>query len=199
MCLQCRRPWFDSWVGKFPGEGIGYPLQYSWASLVVKTLRNLPAMRETWAQSLGWEDPLEEGMETPVFLPGDSPFAEESGELQFMGSKRVWYDWAHTHVYICVCICIHTHTHTSFIKESVFKHPLCWEGLGAGGEGDDRGWDGWMASLTQRAGVWVNSGSWWWTGRPGVLWFMGLQRVGHDWVTELMLNNLLISVRKTHF
>ena len=61
----------------------------------------------------------------------------------------------------------------------------CWEGLGAGGEGDDRGWDGWMASLTRWTGVWVNSGSWWWTGRPGVLRFMGSRRVGHDWVPEL--------------
>ena len=60
-----------------------------------------------------------------------------------------------------------------------------WEGLGAGGEGDDRGWDGWMASLTRRTWVWVNSRSWWWTGRPGVLQFMGSQRVGHDWATEL--------------
>ena len=58
-------------------------------------------------------------------------------------------------------------------------------GLGAGGEGDDRGWDGWMASLTQWTWLWVDSGSWWWTGRPGVLKIMGLQRVGHDWVTEL--------------
>ena len=58
-------------------------------------------------------------------------------------------------------------------------------GIGAGGEGDDRGWDGWMASLTRWAWVWVNSGSWWWTGRPGVLRFMGLQRVGHGWATEL--------------
>ena len=57
--------------------------------------------------------------------------------------------------------------------------------MGAGGEGDDRGWDGWMASLTWWTWVWVNSGSWWWTGRPGVLRFMGLQRVGHDWVTKL--------------
>ena len=56
----------------------------------------------------------------------------------------------------------------------------CWEGLGAGGEGDDRGWDGWMASPTQWTWVWVNSGSWWWTGRPGVVQFMGSQRVGHD-------------------
>ena len=61
----------------------------------------------------------------------------------------------------------------------------CWDGLGAGGEGDDRGWDSWMASLTRWTWVWVNSGSWWWTGRPGMLRFMGSQRVGHDWATEL--------------
>ena len=58
-------------------------------------------------------------------------------------------------------------------------------GIGAGGEGDNRGWDGWMASLTWLAWVWLNSGSLWWTGRPGVLRFMGSQRVRHDWVTEL--------------
>ena len=58
-------------------------------------------------------------------------------------------------------------------------------GIGAGGEGDDRGWDGWMASPTWWTWVWVNSGSWWWTGRPGMLQFMGSQRVGHDWATEL--------------
>ena len=61
----------------------------------------------------------------------------------------------------------------------------CWEGLGAGGEGEDRGWDGWMASPTRWTWVCVNSGSWWWTGKPGVLQFMGLQRVIHDWVIEL--------------
>ena len=65
-----------------------------------------------------------------------------------------------------------------------WKRFWCWEGLGAGGEGDDRGWDGWMASPTQWMWVWVNSGSWWWTGRPGVLWFMGSRRVRHDWATE---------------
>ena len=60
----------------------------------------------------------------------------------------------------------------------------CWERLKAG-EGDNIGWDGWMASPTWWTWVWVNSGSWWWTGRPGVLQSMGLQRVGHDWATEL--------------
>ena len=69
------------------------------------------------------------------------------------------------------------------------KDPWYWEGLGAGGEGDDRGWDGWMASPTRWTWVLVDFGSWWWTGRPGVLRFMGLQRVGHDWVAELNLTD----------
>ena len=65
------------------------------------------------------------------------------------------------------------------------KRPWCWERLKAGGERDNRGWDGRMASLTQWIRVWVNSGSWWWAWRPGVLQSMGSERVGHDWETEL--------------
>ena len=64
------------------------------------------------------------------------------------------------------------------------KRPWCWERLKAGGEGDDRGWDGWMASSAQWTWVWANSGRQWRTGEPGVLPSMGSQRVGHDWVTE---------------
>ena len=67
----------------------------------------------------------------------------------------------------------------------ILKRPWYWERLRAGEEGDNRGWDGWIASPTQRTWVWVDSGSLWWTGRSGVLRFMGLQRVGHDWATEL--------------
>ena len=66
-----------------------------------------------------------------------------------------------------------------------WKRPWCWERLRVRGEGDNRGWDGWMASPTRWAWVWVNSGSLWWTGRPGVLRFTGSQRVRQDWVTEL--------------
>ena len=75
-------------------------------------------------------------------------------------------------------------------RTDYLEKPWCWERLKAGGEGDDRGWDGWMASLTQWTWVWVDSGSWWWTGRPGMLQSMGLQRVGHDWVTELNWSSL---------
>ena len=78
-----------------------------------------------------------------------------------------------------------------------WRRPWCWEGLGAGGEGGDRGWDGWMASLTRWTWVWVNSMSWWWTGRPGVLWFMGSQRVRHKWVTELNWTEGILSLSQT--
>ena len=66
-----------------------------------------------------------------------------------------------------------------------WKRPWCCEGLGTGGEGDDRGWDGWMASPTRWTWVWVSSRSWWWTGRPGVLQFVGSQRVRRLNWTEL--------------
>ena len=66
-----------------------------------------------------------------------------------------------------------------------WKRPWCWERLKAGGEGDDRGWDVWMASLTWWTWVWANSWSWWWTGKLSMPQSMGLQRFGHDWATEL--------------
>ena len=69
--------------------------------------------------------------------------------------------------------------------DHLIKRPWFWERLKAGGEGDDRGWDGWMASLTQWTWVWVNYESWWQTGRPVILQSMGSQRVRHDWATEL--------------
>ena len=75
-----------------------------------------------------------------------------------------------------------------------WKRPWCWERLKAGGKGDNRGWDGWMASPTQWTWVWVNSGSWWWTGRPGMLQSKGSQGVGHNRETEL--NWIKFSSRK---
>ena len=83
---------------------------------------------------------------------------------------------------------------TSCEELTHWKRLWCWEGLGAGGEGDDRGWKGWMASLTRWTWVWVNSRNWWWTGRPGVLWFMGLQRVRHDWATELNRTDAFLNI-----
>ena len=68
---------------------------------------------------------------------------------------------------------------------SHWKRPWCWERLKAGGEGDDRGWEDWMASPTRWTWVWASSGSWWWTGKPGMLQSVRSQRVRHNWATEL--------------
>ena len=77
-------------------------------------------------------------------------------------------------MYTCVGVKLGLCTLATSCKELThWKRPWYWDRLGAGGEGDDRGWDGWMASPTRWTWVWVNSGSWWWTGRPGVLQFMG--------------------------
>ena len=87
-----------------------------------------------------------------------------------------WKDW---------CWSWNSNTLATWCEELThLKRLWCQERLKAGGEGDDRGWDVWMASRTQWTWVWVNSGSWSWTGRPGVLRSMGPRRVEHDW-TEL--------------
>ena len=106
-------------------------------------------------------------------LQGDppSPFWRRSA-LGFL-----WKDW---------CESWSSSAFTTSCEElTLWKRLWCWEGWEAGGERDNRRRDGWMASRTQWTWVWVNSRRGWWTGRPGMLWFMGLQRVGHDWATEL--------------
>ena len=88
-----------------------------------------------------------------------------------------WKDW---------CWSWNSNTLATWCEEPThWKRPWCWERLRVGGEGDDRGWDGWMASLTQWTWIWVSSGSWWWTRKPDVLQTMWSQRVRNDWVTEL--------------
>ena len=103
-------------------------------------------------------------------LQGDpsSPFWRRSA----LGS--LWKEWCWSWNWNTLATSCEELTH--------WKRLWCWEGLGAGGEGDDRGWDGWMASLTRWKWVWVNSRSWWWTGRPGILRFMGLQ--SQTWLSD---------------
>ena len=85
-----------------------------------------------------------------------------------------WKDW-----------CWSSDTLATWCKEPThWKRPWCWERLKAGGEGDNRGWDGWKASPTQGTGVWASSRRWWRTGKPGVRQSMGSQRVGRDWASE---------------
>ena len=88
-----------------------------------------------------------------------------------------WKEW---------CWSWNSNSLVTWCKELTYlKRPCCWEKLKAGGEGDDREWDSWMASPTLWTWVWASSGSWWWTGRPGMLQSMVLQRAGHYWTTEL--------------
>ena len=73
-----------------------------------------------------------------------------------------------------------------------WKRPWCWERLKAGGEGDDRGWDGWMASPTRWTWVWASCMSWWWTGKPNVLQSTGSQRVIHGWTIGIIVHFLSV-------
>ena len=98
-----------------------------------------------------------------------------------------WKDW---------CWSWNSHTLATWCKELTnWKRPWFWERLKAGGEGDNRGWDGWMASLTQWTWVWSNSESWWWTGKPAVLQSKGSQRVGRDWATNWTVVTCLLYAR----
>ena len=110
------------------------------------------------------ESPLDREETKPVNPKGNQPWI-------FIGKDWCW-SW-------------NSNTLATWCEEPIhWKRPWCWERLEAG-EGDNRGWDGWMASLMQRAWVWIGSRSWWWTGKPGMLQSMGSQRVGQDWATEL--------------
>ena len=111
-------------------------------------------------------EPTMKGLEILILLP-------TSREGRRAGN---WKDW---------CWSWNSNTVATWCKELThWKRPWCWERLKAGGEGHNRGWDGWMASPTQWTWVWASSSSWWWTGRPSVLQSMGSQIVGHNWEAE---------------
>ena len=131
--------------------------------------------KESWAQKnwCFWTVVLQRTHESPLECKEIQP-VHPKGDRSVLGIHwKDWWSW-------------NFDTLATWCKELThLKRPWCWERLRAGGEVDNRGWDGWMASPTQWTWVWVDSGNWWWTGRPGVLWFMGSQRVRHDWATEL--------------
>ena len=160
-------------LGRSPGERKGYPLQYSGLENSMDCVVQGVSKSRTRLSDFHFTSSLYIHLNGLVTLQGDptSPFWRRSA-LGFL-----WREW---------CWSWNSSTLATSCKElTLWKRLWCWEGLGAGGERDDRGWDGWMASPAQWTWVWVNSGSWWWTGRPGVLQFLGSQRVGHNWATEL--------------
>ena len=137
--------------------------------------------KESWAQKnwCFWTVVLEKTLESPL----------DSKEIKPVNPKgnQSWIFTGRTYAEVGVPI-----LWPPDVELTYQKRPWCWERVKAGGEGD-RGWDGWMASLTWWTWFLVSSGSWWWTGKSGVLQSMGLQRVRHDWTTEL---NREISNRK---
>jgi len=139
--------------------------------------------KESWAPKnwCFWTVVLEKTLESPLDCKKIQP-VHPKGDQSWVH----WKDW---------CWSWNSNTLATSCEELThLKRPWCWERLRAGGEGDGRGWDGWMASPTWWTWVLVDSGSWWWTGKPGMLRFVGSQRVRHDWVTEL--NTLYMESRK---
>ena len=128
--------------------------------------------KESWVPKNGcfWAVVLKKILENPLDFKEIQPVHSKDQSWVFIGRTNV-----ETETPILFTWCE---------ELTQLKRPRCWERLKAGGEGD-RAWDGWMASRTQWAWIWVNSRSWWWTGRPGVLQFMRSHRVRHAWVTEL--------------
>ena len=126
---------------------------------------------ESWTRKNWWfwTVVLEKTLESPL----------DCEEVQLVHSKgdQSWVFIGRTDAKSC-------EVNSSCEELTYWKRPWCWEGLGAGGKGDNRGWDGWTASLTRWTWVCVNFRSWWWTGRPGVLQFLESQLIRHDWATE---------------
>ena len=102
-------------------------------------------------------------------------------------------EMSHSYIRVQECIKVCAHRALCGFRKADTKMRMfsawCWERARARGEGDDRGWDGWMASPTLWTWVWASSGSWWWTGRPRVLQSMGSPRVGQDWTTTDMVDD----------
>ena len=135
--------------------------------------------KESWVQKnwCFWTVVLEKTLESPLDCKAIQPVHPKEDQ-----SWLSWKDW---------CWSWNSNTLATWSEELThLKRPWCLERLRAEGEGDDGGWEGWMASSTQWTWVWLNFRSWWWIGRPGILQSMGSQRVRHDWATELNSHNL---------
>ena len=173
-----------------------------------KAMTNLESILKSRDIALPTKVHLVKAMVFPVVMCGCDSWTIKKAEHQRTDAFKLWFwrrlvrvPWTARRSVLGVhwkdwCWSWNSNTLATSCNELThWKGPWYWEGLGAGGKGDDR--DGWMASSTQWTWVWVNSWSWWWTGRPGVLQFMGSQRVIHDWVIELNWTELIAWHRST--
>ena len=139
--------------------------------------------KESWALKnwYFWTAVLEKTLESPLDCKEIQPVHPK--RYQFLGVHQKDWCWSWNSITLSTWCEELTH----------LKRPWCWERLKARGEGDYKGWDGWMASPTQWTLVWASSRRWWWTGKPGALQSFGSQRVRHNWVTELNRTNCILS------
>ena len=148
-------------------QGYGFSSSHVWMSEL--------DYKESWAPKnwCFWTVVLEKTLESPLDCKEIQPVYPKGNQ----SLNIYWKDW---------CWSWNSNTLATWCEELThLKRPRCWERLRIGGKGDNRGWDGWMVSPTHWTWVWVDSGSLWWTGRPGMLQFIGLQKVGQDWATEV--------------
>ena len=140
--------------------------------------------KESWVLKTWcfWIVVLEKTLESPLHCKEIQPVPTDFLRKSVLNIH--WKDW---------CWSWNSNTLATWCKLIHWKRPWCWARLKAGGEGDDREWDGWMALPTRWTWVWVDSRSWWWAGRPGVLQSMQSQRVGH-WATELNWTLLMVGI-----
>ena len=169
--------------------------------LVRKAMTNVDSILKSRVITLPTKIHLVKAMVFPVVKYGCERWTIKKAELQRIDAFELWLDKTleslldykeiqpvHQQSVLNIhwedwCWSWNSNTLATWCKELThWKRPCCWERLKEGGEEDDRGWDGWLASLTQWTWVWVGSGSWWWTGKLGMMQSMGSQKVKHDWV-----------------
>ena len=186
MGKQCQTLFF--WAPKITADGDCSHEIRRYLLLGRKVMTNLDSILKSRDITLPTKVHLVKAMVFPVVVYGCEGWTIKKAECQRIDAFELWcwrrllrVPWTARRSVLGVhrkdwCWSWSSNTLATWCEELThLKRPWCWERLRAGGEGDDSGWDSWMASPTQWTWVWVNSGSWWWTGRPDVLWFMGSQ------------------------
>ena len=180
---------FIFWGSKIPADGDCSHEINRWLLLGRKVTTNLDSILKSRDMTLSTMVHLVKAMVFPVVMYGCESWTIRKAECQRIDAFELWcwrrllrVPWTTRRsnqsilkeISLEWCWSWKSNILATWCEELThLKRPWCWERLKAGGEGENRRWDGWMASPTQWTWVWVNFRSWWWTGRPGILWFMG--------------------------